>query len=78
MTNVYEYKEIDQRFPMGYIFCNEFAKVSPLIEAPPCVTIAGEVDNMPGVIDKKVIDQLSLPRLLRGHGESFVPREHID
>ena len=42
------------------------------------VTVAGEVDEIPAVVDEEMVDELGLARSGRGHRELALPRQHVD
>ena len=42
------------------------------------VTVSGQVDQVPAVVDDEMVDELRLTGLLRRHGQLFASRQHID
>ena len=78
MATVNEDEEQNELLTLQYIVLDHPSQTVTAVLAEACVAVAGEVNEVPRVVDDEVIDELRLPWLLRSHRQSLACGEHID
>ncbi|MNY65072.1 hypothetical protein D3C86_2022840 [compost metagenome] len=78
MPDVDQDKSANQVFAVMQVIVDHLLPLLALHLAHFGITITGQIDEIPGVVDDKMVDHLRFSRLLRGFGQCFFARQHVD
>src|SRR5687767_549435 len=77
-ADINQHKQEMEVFTFEYIVIDDCSKTLPEVFAHAGIPVSGKVDQVPGLIDNKVIDCLGFAGLIRGLGHVFPVGKHVD
>ena len=78
MTAVDEQEEVGHLLSLQDITLNHLAQALAVFLAPLGIAVAGEIHEIPAVVDEEVVDEHGLAWRRAREGQSFVASEHVD
>ena len=78
MAYVDEHKQVGHLMAVEHVRVDHRAQLLAGVFAPPCVAVAWEVDDIPAVVDQKMVYEHSLSGSRRSHCQAFSAGQHID
>lgn len=73
-----EHKQVGHLMAVEHVRVDHRAQLLAGVFAPPCVAVAWEVDDIPAVVDQKMVYEHSFSGGRRSHGQAFSAGQHID
>jgi hypothetical protein len=78
MSHIYEYKTTNKLPALLEVVRNEFLELGFTGFGNSSISITGQIDQVPGLIDQKVIDQLGFSWPAGRFGKTLTVGQHID
>ena len=78
MTAIDQHEEVGQLFAFQHVALDDLAELLASLFASLGIAISGQIDQIPFVIDQKMVDQHGFAWSLGGQCQPLLVRQHID